>query len=408
MREPHDPGVLSRMRAALAGERSAAALEAMRAAGAAVHEEVVYGEHTADERRVDGTSPWDVPPAAASHALATWNAWALQVLGETLLDTDHDGPGPVAFVPPAVFEQSWRWLGPVQPWLSRARQARSNPDYDIREELALPADLPPWVEAASVSATHLNALAEAETRLRDRAEFLVFTLESAKHPPYLDDDLNRLKQLAAMAGAAADYATGLRRGHVAGDTRRLVLSSLRQSLAGWYHIGQLGTFPALLRRYRLPKRPARFQPERLPGGGGFNRWCLTDEWSLPIWRTDPVSRRQLSDLWRADPNPAATLQIKAEIDRALADGDLVRVFLPGGITCYHRCPWSSLYEVRRPVLLAGRRLGVLQQFTYDVSADEMYHGRPFVRRLVLGPFKADLHRPPRPHRPPPARYRRAW
>ncbi|MGA8117508.1 MAG: hypothetical protein WCA46_28045, partial [Actinocatenispora sp.] len=381
-----DPGVLSRMRAALQGERNAATLDAMRSAGTSVYEELSIVETRRDERRLAGHSPWDAPPDVASHALTTWNAYVLQTLGETLLDTAANGES--GFVPPDTFDLAWRWFGQVQPWLSRARQARSNPGYDIRAELNPPVDLAPWAPH-QVLDNHLAAMLEADVRLRERAEYAVFALESGKHPPYADDSVNRLRQLTAIAGSAADYARALRQAGHEPTTNRMATVNLRQALSTWYQIGQLAAFPALLRRFRLPRARPRFDPERLPGGDSFNPWCLTDEATVEAWQADPTAVRSLDALWEADPDPAATLQIKAEIDMAVEEGAVVRVFLPGRITCYHRCPWSSLYEVRRSVTLAGRRFGALQQFTLDVSAEAMYWGRPFVRRLVLGPFRAN-------------------
>ena len=53
---------------------------------------------------------------------------------------------------------------------------------------------------------------------------------------------------------------------------------------------------------------------------------------------------------------------------------------------YFCCPWGALYEVRRPVRIARKRLHVMEQFVFDVSAEEMAQGGKFVRRIVRGPF----------------------
>jgi hypothetical protein len=53
---------------------------------------------------------------------------------------------------------------------------------------------------------------------------------------------------------------------------------------------------------------------------------------------------------------------------------------------YYCCPWSSIYQVRRPVTIAGRRLRPMQQFTFDVSAEEMAEGGQFTRRSLPGPI----------------------
>jgi hypothetical protein len=384
MAERRDPGVFTRMRAALQGERNAATLAALRDAGTAVYEELTHVD--ADP---DGATGWRGTTGSCSHALATWNAYALQTLGETLLDADDVDSG---FVPPATFDLAWRWLGQVQPWLSRARQARSSNSYDIREELALPAEQTSW-PAEPVTPSHLRGLLDDEVRLRERAEYSVFALDKQKRPPYADADMERLHQFAAIAGAAADYARALTGAVREPTTDRIAVVNLRQALSGWYQIGQLTAFPKLLRDLRLPREHARFDLSRLPGGDRFDPWCLTDEATLSTWQADPAAVHALTAMWQADPDPAATLQVRAEIDQAAADGAIVRVFLPGKVTCFHRCPWSSIYEVRRAVTIAGRRFGMLQQFALDVSADEMYWGRPFVRRLVLGPFQINSPTP---------------
>src|SRR6201994_2317511 len=104
MADPLRPSVMTKMRASLAGERDAVLLEALRSAGRVAYDEL----------------------------LAAWNAFVLQTLGETLLDADYaTKPGTVGFVPPVTFNQVSAWLSAVEGWVSRARQARVNPDYDI-------------------------------------------------------------------------------------------------------------------------------------------------------------------------------------------------------------------------------------------------------------------------------------
>ncbi len=55
-----------------------------------------------------------------------------------------------------------------------------------------------------------------------------------------------------------------------------------------------------------------------------------------------------------DPDPAATLALKPEVDAAFAAGDIVFLSTRKNGTCYDGCPWAPLYEVRRPVTIAGR------------------------------------------------------
>jgi hypothetical protein len=105
------------------------------------------------------------------------------------------------------------------------------------------------------------------------------------------------------------------------------------------------------------------------------------------WQRDPRAVRAIEELWAWDPDPAATMALKAEIDAALRAGDVVPLAAPRNSTCYFECPWSALYEVRRAVRIGGRRLRVLQQFTLEAAADGMSRGLPFRRGIILGPFR---------------------
>lgn len=93
-------------------------------------------------------------------------------------------------------------------------------------------------------------------------------------------------------------------------------------------------------------------------------------------------------LWRYDPDPAATVGIQAQINAALAGRSIVLAAADSREDgqYYYCCPWSSIYLVRRPVTIAGQRLRQMQQFTFDVSAEEMAEGGQFIRRLLPGPF----------------------
>jgi hypothetical protein len=125
----------------------------------------------------------------------------------------------------------------------------------------------------------------------------------------------------------------------------------------------------------------------LPGGQRFDPWCLTDRITLKRWQDDGKARQAIDEMWRYDPDPAATLALKAEIDAAIGRGDIVPFRTRGGSTCYYECPWAPLYEVRRPVSIAGWNLKVLRQFTLRAAADDVLRGGVFQRGLVVGPFQ---------------------
>jgi hypothetical protein len=384
--DPLQPGVITRVRAAWRGEQSAVVLEAMRRAGKAAYAGLLRADELRGDLAADGTL-WQPPPAVGSELLAAWNAFVLQTLSEAFLDVDYrTRPGTVGFVPPTMFSQVWGWLSAVEGWLSRTEQARHNPDYDLVQELALPAALPHWVEVDPCPREHLDAMLAAIPSIRGNAELALYALQAAV-PAGREHAANRLRQLAAEAAASAEYALALR---VDAEDRRLhqlIEDSLKRAIEMWFELGQLAAIPALLDHYRGRPAPARPDPGRLPGGRGFDPWCLTDPRTKAVWQADPEARAALEALWANDPDPAATLALGAEIEAAVVRGDLARVQTDDGGFCYYVCPWASLYEVRRPLRLARQDLTVLRQFTLDVSADGMTRGRPFRRELVFGPFE---------------------
>jgi hypothetical protein len=230
--------LMTKMRASLSGERDAALLEALRAAGRVAYDELMAAEKVRAELTAAGSSLWDAPAAVSSQLLAAWNAFVLQTLGETFLDADYTAnPGTVGFVPPVTYDQASRWLAAVEGWVSRARQARVNPDYDISLELALPAGLPPWAEVEPCPPEHLSALLAAIPPVREHVDVALFALEQVKIPDGRRKAVNRLKQLAAEAAAATDYAMGLRTQRHNATLHELIENNLKRALELWFHAG---------------------------------------------------------------------------------------------------------------------------------------------------------------------------
>lgn len=385
MPDPLAPTMFTKIRAFARGEQNAGLLEALRQAGKSAYQELL----TAEQARVH-TSPWDATPAVAGQLLASWNSYVLQILGEALLDADYAAdPGTVGYVPEVTFGQVSEWFGAVEGWLSRARQARSNPEHDLSAELALPAALPPWIEVDPCPQEHLTALLAAVPPIREHAEVALHALDAADLTPERRSIVNKLKQMGAEASAAVDYALGLRTPKHNPRLHELIENNLKQALELWFQIGQLAAMPRLLSNgYRPPRAAARPDVGRLPGGPRFDPWCLTDPKSLTRWRGDRRARQAVKEMWEFDDNPGRTLSVKAEIDAALAAGDIAPIKIKGGGTCYYECPWPALYEVRRPVRIMGQALRVMQQFTFRTSADDIPAGGRFTRELVTGPFRA--------------------
>jgi hypothetical protein len=398
MSEVDRPGIGTRVRAALRGERRAEALEAMRRAGTAVHAELAAAEQARAELVVGGDDVWTAAPAVGGQLLATWNAFVLQTLGEALLDADYAGdPGTAGYLPPITFEQAWIWLATAAEWLSIARQARANPEYDPGGLVRLPADPPEFVDTEPCPPVHLTAMLAGVRPLRDHVELALYDLEKSSDRDDRPRHLNELRQLTAEATAAADYAASLYAGVNAGSEVRLrefTEAHLQRAIRLLFHLGQLAAMPALIRQYRPDRAPTRLDTRAMPGGDRFDPWCLTDPASKARWQNDPRARLAVHAMWSADPDPAQTFGIQAQIDRALADGDIMRAMHKGTTVYYFHCPWPSVYWVRRGVQIAGRRLSPPQQFTFHLAAER---GR-FVRQIVIGPFnptpEVDYGQPP--------------
>jgi hypothetical protein len=293
------------------------------------------------------------------------------------------GPGTaVGHVPPATFEQAWTWLATASEWLNVARQASANPQYDATEHFQLPADPPALVEASRMAKAHLTAMLVAVTPLREHIELALYDLERCPGRDDRDRQLNVLRQLAAEAVAAGDYAASLCDGPADDRLRAYTETHLERAIVLWFHLGQLAAMPALIREYRMTRAPTRLDVRALPGGQEFDPWCLTCPQSRAKWKADPRARLAVTALWSADPDPAQTLGIQAQIDRALADGDVAQAMRDGRPIYYFGCPWPPIYRVRHRVRVGGRRLTAPQLFTLHVEATQ----NRFIRQIVVGPF----------------------
>lgn len=239
-----DPTLLTRVRAAVRGERDAAPLAAMRLASSAVYEELVFAERQIDTLLDAAGDAWRPGVAAASHQLATWVGFVLQTAGEHLIDT---GGG---YLPRPTFTLGWQCLTAAQHWLVRARQARTVEGYDLRRECPLPVRLPPWFGSTRHAPAHVPALLDAGQAIRLRAEYGVFALEKAESPRRLD----WLRRLLAASAATHDYVERLRGAAANPMLLRYAMGHLAWSLNSWLLVGQLVAFPSFVDRY-LPPPP---------------------------------------------------------------------------------------------------------------------------------------------------------
>jgi len=388
MGDPLNPGIATRVRARLRGERTAQALEGLRAASAGVYLELGQAEQVRAQLPVDGHHLWDCPSGVTGHLVASWNAFVLQTLAASMLDADYlTDRGTVGFVPPATFEQVWTWFSAAEGWLNLAQQARANPDYSLSAAVHLPAALPAWATSPCPPA-HLRAVLIAVPTIREHAELGMYDLAEQARDDRQRHAVNSLRQLDAEAGAAVEYARALTDTRAGAQLHELVEAHLTRAVGVWFHLGQLAGMPSMISGYRPRTGPARLDPDTLPGGGRFDPWCLTDPDTRERWQADPEARRAVDTMWARDPDPARTMTIHAEIQAALAAGAIAPVSGRGKGTYYYGCPWPTIYRVRSRVKINGRRLAVAQQFTFEVSADEVDSGGEFVRRILIGPFDA--------------------
>lgn len=376
----------TRIVAGLGGEVSAATLEAYRNAGSTVYDLLDRVQRQREEMQVSSRSPWGADRALQMQIAFAWNAFVLQTLGDELIRADYAADqATVGFLPRVTAEQVAALYEQVEPWVSRANQAASDPAYE--PDVHLPAELPHWVEVEPCPRAHLIAMMAALGSIQGRATIAVGAFGDGQVPEEHRLRFGLVRQRMAEADTAADYAVRLAGGEPGGESlHEEVEKRVKAALEGYYVVGQMLAMPELVpmgrpRRDFSPRSPARRLPA--PGHVGFDRWCLTDPLTRPRWQSDPKARRAVEKLWQRDPDPAATLAVRSAIDAALLRGDIATTRKH-----YYCCPWSAIYVVKRPVMLAGKRLRHLQQFTYDVSADEIGAGGRFRREIVVATFEA--------------------
>ncbi|GAA3605918.1 hypothetical protein GCM10022419_108410 [Nonomuraea rosea] len=410
------PTLVTRMAAAFRGEARADELEAYRRAGGLVYTQLERAEELRGRLAQEGVDLWYSPRSGAGQLLCTWSAFVLQSIGEHLLDADYAAdPSTVGYVPEVTYRQVAACFAQVEGWVSRARQAESNPGYQVERELELPAGLPAWAEATPCPLPHLRGMLAAARAVREHAEVALGVFEqTVAHPDRHQPDLRRLRQLMAEAATAADYGEGLLDADPGPRMHEEVEERLQRALESYYHLGQLIAMPQLIAGYRgrttrpapppasqpaprsVPPSASRTAPPPVPPAPPpppdrrrpFDPWCLTGRPQRAVLQANLRAQQAIKELWRSDPDPAATLRIQMEIDAAFRASAITYATDAQGrqLGSYNRCPWGAIYVARRAVVIGGRVMEALQQFTYEVSAEDLPRTGRFTREIVVSNF----------------------
>jgi hypothetical protein len=382
----------NRLAAWLRREIPADALEAFRRSGSAVYPLQVEVGQLLAERAAVGRSPWSSGPGLTSAALCVANALVLQTIGETLLEEDYaSAPATRGHLPPVTAEQAWACFEQVGPWLAWARQALAADGWDIRTVTDVPAALGVWVDDEDYPPQHVLALARSAQRIGEQLDAALGAASGwVISEPAPGQVLDKARVAAEGCRSRLQDLSRMCRPPAPEDLQLWILQESRRLLDDYFRLGQMLAAPQLVEQQqpgsRLRPAPARL---RAPGEAGFDQWCLTSAAYRSRLRSGRTTRIAIDRLWRCDPEPERTLGIQRQIEAALAAGSVRHTYSPDGLQRVFRdCPWGPIYEVVRPVRIAGTRLHTLSQFTYEVSADHYRQTGTFVRRLVRGPFIA--------------------
>ena len=415
----NQPTLWNRFCAAMSGEVSADTLEAYRRASLAVYDALDHLEVHRESTKNEGKSAWDMAPATKAEILCTWNAFVLQTLGDRFLDADYQGDmHTVGFVPPVTADQILTFYTPVEGYLNRAGQAHQNPDYKL--DFSVPAQLPEWSGVEPCPNAHLVGMLEAMRAVRDHTQAALTFLDAS--PPKTDEQkkgLNLIRQVQAAATSKARYAEDMMNGNPSRDVHERVEEHVKEAIEGFFLLGQLLAMPELALKLNQPApvpasqnlygnptgtapqtpissyytpSPALFNPMQrlpMPNEAGFDLWCLTAPEARQKFQQDREAVRAVKMLWQLDPDPRRTLEIQAEINAALARGDIdfAKDRYGQKIGHFFCAPWGSVYQSKRGLTLGGHRLGSMQQFIFNVTCEGVNLGAPFEREIMTGNFK---------------------
>lgn len=245
-----------KIKASAHGEVSREGLDPYRVAGQGVYEYVMALDD-AQRRGAPGVNDEVV-------LLAGWVAFALQSLGDAMLDADAElDPSTAHYVPAVTAEQVMAFYEPVQAWIARARQAAASPSYSL--DVRLPEVLPDWVEVEPCPAAHLYALRLAVGQLQERTEAMLVGFHAG---PRYEHAREMIALGAAEAASAVEYANGLwggTTGRPPASVHEGVEANLKHATEAYFYLGQLIAMPNLA---DAPRRLKQTQPPER-GGSSF-------------------------------------------------------------------------------------------------------------------------------------------
>ncbi|RYG48554.1 hypothetical protein EON79_04105 [bacterium] len=385
------PSVWTRLRAIAQGEISTEMLEAYRRASLVVLELLDRMEHARLEAKDKGLTAWTLPESTQAEILCAWNAYVLQNLGNEFLDADAVcDPRTVGFVPPITSDQVMAFFTPVEGWLGRARQAEADAHY--RLDVPVPAPLPAWSDVEPCPNSHLLGMLNAMRTIRQYSRSAVDFLGDT--PPSDEEQARQystIRGLYAAADAKAQYAEDMHGANPSQAVHEMVEPTIKEAIETFHRVGQLAAMPKLAAVVKAPPIvPVPPAPPRIdPRSPGFDPWCLTDPIARTNLRYDREAQSAIERMWHYDSDTVATLGIWAEIRSAEARGEIGKAIGRNGrpIGYFFCCPWGTVYEVHRPVYIAGRFLTPYSQFAIDVTAEGVELGHPFRRGIKVGNFQ---------------------
>lgn len=269
-------GWREKLKAATHGEVSRADLDPYKVAGAGVYEYVME----LDARDKAGAAG-QLPAHLQVSLLAGWVAFALQVLGDEMLDADAElDPSTAHYVPVVTAAQVMAFYDPVQSWMAMARAAKANPSY--RSPVELPAVLPEWVEVEPCPQAHLVAMRSALNRLADYTQGIMSGFDPGPGLGYVSD---LVAQASAEASSAGDYANGLwgaTSGPPPARMHEAIEANLKTAAETHFYLGQVLAMP------RLAELPRRVGEDHQASEGGLLSFLES------VVRSYPQARRQRS------------------------------------------------------------------------------------------------------------------